>query len=567
MSWQRLEASAVDAELVEGQEARVADPLWLLGRQWQVGEFSGEDAASPLLVEAKVRHFPVTRVRTGAPDAGGPVIEREPSGVPLEVVVECEDVRSGAAGVRLAAEAGLQLLRTLGAGAAADAAAKALRQAYPLTLPPDDGLDPVGRRELALLARRSFDARGLSAAHTAGTAPARIPVAALEAWATWYDELVNEPPPGAGAWDPARMEYGFQIAAGLDDKHELQLAAPEYTGGHLDWFSVDVDLDAPDMAARGAATVHDLRVLPTPARFAGQAASRWWEVEDGSVSLVDLGAAPEDLARVTVAAYEASFGDDWFLIPCRLPVGVVACAQEVVVRDDFGDATTIRSAAELDGPGRVWRFFELSGDTSADAGDLRARRCPWLFIAPALAGVTHGRPVEEVVLRRDEVANLAWAGEARVESGAGRPIDRAARARAAAVPPPTAPEDAWRYTLASSVLEHQVPLVPVRSTVDGGLYLQRGRLATAVSRKVETRGAIGRILEPEKALLVHDDEVPATGVRITRSWQMARRVDGRWVLWMGRRKGPAPPMRSPGLTFDEVIQDQGPSAPSSTSSP
>jgi hypothetical protein len=554
VSWQRLESSAVDAELMEGQEARVADPLWLLGRQWQVGEFSGEDAASPLLVEATVHHYPVTRVRTGPPDAGGPVIARAAAGAPLETVVEREEVRSGAAGARMAAEAGLQLLRALGTGAAAEDAAAALRKAYPLALPADDGLDPVGRAQLALLARRSFDARSLRAALRAGKAPAGVPAAALDAWEAWYDALVSEPPPGTGAWDPGRMEYAFQVAAGLDAKSELRLAAPEYVGGHLDWFTVDLDLSGPDMATRGSATAHDLRVLPTPARFAGQAASRWWEVEDGAVSLVDLGAAPEDLARVAVAAYEATFGDDWFLVPCGLPAGVVARVQRVTVTDDYGEVTTIRSAAELDGPGRVWRFFELTGDASADAKTLASRRCPWLFLAPALPGVNQGRPVEEVVLRRDEASNLAWAGVARVEGAAGRTIDRAARARADAAPPPTAPEDAWRYLLASPVLEHQVPLVPVRSTTDGGLYLQRGRLATAVSRTVTTRGALGRILEPETALLIHDDEVPATGVRITRSWQMARQADGGWVLWMGRRKGPASPVRSPGLVFDEVIQ-------------
>ena len=65
MTWQRLEATTVDADLTEGQEARIADPLWLLGKQWQVGELTGEDAASPILVEAIVEHAPVTRVRIG----------------------------------------------------------------------------------------------------------------------------------------------------------------------------------------------------------------------------------------------------------------------------------------------------------------------------------------------------------------------------------------------------------------------------------------------------------------------------------------------------------------------
>ena len=121
-------------------------------------------------------------------------------------------------------------------------------------------------------------------------------------------------------------------------------------------------------------------------------------------------------------------------------------------------------------------------------------------------------------------------------------------------PPPAVPDDAWLYRLSTPVPEHQVPLVPVRSTVDGGLYLQRGRIAVAADEEVATRGALGRILEPQTALLVHDDEVPATGVRVTRSWQMARQADGGLVLWVGRRKRPAGAARSPALVFDEVVQ-------------
>ena len=46
MSWRRLEGTNVDPEMTEGLSARLADPLWALARQWQVGEFHGEDAAS-----------------------------------------------------------------------------------------------------------------------------------------------------------------------------------------------------------------------------------------------------------------------------------------------------------------------------------------------------------------------------------------------------------------------------------------------------------------------------------------------------------------------------------------
>ncbi len=65
-------------------------------------------------------------------------------------------------------------------------------------------------------------------------------------------------------------------------------------------------------------------------------------------------------------------------------------------------------------------------------------------------------------------------------------------------------------------------------------------------------GALGRILEPGRPLLIYDEEVPATGARVTRTWQMARSADGQVVVWVGRRKRAGRPLRAPGLVFDEV---------------
>jgi hypothetical protein len=361
------------------------------------------------------------------------------------------------------------------------------------------------------------------------------------------------------------MEYGFQVAAGVGLQREVQLTAPEYTGGSLDWYSFDVATGGLPMGASGELTAHTLRVVPTPARFAGQAASRWWQVENRDVWFGDITTAPEDLARAAVAAYGAVAGDDWFLAPCRLPSGVLVRGRQVRVLDTFGEAHTIRSCAEQDGPARVWRFFELTGDTSA-VEDLRGRPravasdlsepatlCPWLFLPPVLAGRTESRPIEEVALLRDEAANLGWAAELRVESAAGRVVDRAALARAALMPTPGPSGDAWRYRLTTPVPDHYVPLVPLH-TVDGGLSLRRGRLAVAVDgSEVATRGAIGTILEAGGPLSIHDEEIPSTGASVTRTWQMARTGDGGVVVWVGRRKSAGRPRRSPGLGFDEVI--------------
>src|SRR6185436_16375234 len=93
-SWTRLEPRARSGDMQSGLEARVHDPLWLLGRQWQLGEFQGEDAGSPVWTRL---HAEVTAV-----PAANPLQGQE---MPLEAMVERDDV--GVMDCRSAAEAGL----------------------------------------------------------------------------------------------------------------------------------------------------------------------------------------------------------------------------------------------------------------------------------------------------------------------------------------------------------------------------------------------------------------------------------------------------------------------------
>ena len=44
----RVRPDGSGGNLAQALEARVHDPLWALGRQWQLGELQGEDAGSPI---------------------------------------------------------------------------------------------------------------------------------------------------------------------------------------------------------------------------------------------------------------------------------------------------------------------------------------------------------------------------------------------------------------------------------------------------------------------------------------------------------------------------------------
>ena len=56
----RLEPRAShQADLQRGFMAEIADPAWFVGRQWQMGEHQGEDAASPVLVRVSYSRRPL----------------------------------------------------------------------------------------------------------------------------------------------------------------------------------------------------------------------------------------------------------------------------------------------------------------------------------------------------------------------------------------------------------------------------------------------------------------------------------------------------------------------------
>src|SRR6185295_3387110 len=114
----KLEPQCRNADMTAGLQARTYDPLWLLARQWQTGEFLGEDNGSPIATQWRGECAPLTRYQPGQLAAGatadGQPFDRR--AIPLETVVEREAARPGENSVdklRFAVEAGQHFLRML----------------------------------------------------------------------------------------------------------------------------------------------------------------------------------------------------------------------------------------------------------------------------------------------------------------------------------------------------------------------------------------------------------------------------------------------------------------------
>ncbi len=284
-------------------------------------------------------------------------------------------------------------------------------------------------------------------------------------------------------------------------------------------------------------------------RFPGAPAERFWEFEDAAVDLGAVSAAAEDLGRLVTVEFASAFGNDWYTAPIRARYGSLVGVHSLVVGDTFGERYLIEPPPVEAPPAAAWRLFSLSdAELRAGAGPVAG----YLLLAPVLAGSSDGEAIEEMLLLRDEMANLGWAVERVVEGADGRPRNRgfeyASAVSAAAEESLSSPAELV-YRLQTEVPAHWLPLVPVREP-SGEVVLARGSLLTQDGSKRPIT-ALGRLLEPEvRPWTLHQEEVPRAGLRIARVPATARWVNGAAMAWVSRRVGPGGGEGSSGLKFD-----------------
>ena len=228
-TWSKLEPMATNDDVTESLQARIADPLWMLARQWQFNELQGEDAGSPIGVALKVTGLPVTTLRH--PGGAVPDIALPAPFAPVEALVEHEQVLP--VHPKLNAQAGQQLMRMLRAASLGGTSA-ALVDHYPapLAAPDDPVADNAGFVWNALLDHRAVDALAFAGdvKALAGSRPALETFSAtvgvgaaqttawcdlVERWLVWLADLaLDGTAPGASPyWKPQRLEYAFALGA------------------------------------------------------------------------------------------------------------------------------------------------------------------------------------------------------------------------------------------------------------------------------------------------------------------------------------------------------------------
>jgi hypothetical protein len=346
----RLEADPALSDLARGFTAETADPLWLLGRQWQLGEHQGEDASSPVGVACRARLTPID------PAQGQPL--SDPQRVPAQALVESEPDEFWTPGRRVSIG---RLVTAAASGALPDDPALLLAG---LSVPYDllNGTGPDG---LLLWRRR----------------------AELSLPDEWFGPIRPPDMEPADMWDSAEFAYSATFTAG-----DTTLTLDRHDGGELDWHSVDAS--AP--LAADPSPPDPVSMYPARLQYPGAPLPRWWQIEDAKV---DIGGYPPDrsqFATLLLIDLITSHSDDWFRFPIAALAGHIVTLEEVIVTDSFGETWPLA-------PPTDWSLFATAG---LDPRSLVI----WATAATPLAGPVR----DEVVVGIDEDANLVWAVERRV---------------------------------------------------------------------------------------------------------------------------------------------------------
>jgi len=607
-AWNRLEPRARKQDFDDVLRCAVHDPLWMLTRQWQFGEFQGEDTGSAIFAKIKMQSTQITRYKSV-----NEAKETYTDSIPAETKVESELPQLDYHCRVKSANHFMKLLKLSFSGAVVANAfsysnyLQQLKTIYPISFPEqiantdDHAATVIKLRTLVNNPLNSFLAANGSqwfdgvllyhayknnAATTVDSAilfsDHKPPFTkALDDYAAWFEKtyLPSHNNSGKGAWINEQLEYQFAVSFPEKEKANTVLKAEEYYSGDMEWYSFDVAADTEDIVGLSGDAAADelsvmnekiLTVIPTLAKYGGMPHPRWWQFEDGNIDLGNIDADTTDISKLIVSEYGLIYGNDWLVVPYSLPVGSLTTIPGIVITDVFGERTLIKPAIQGDTDDwTAWGLFNLTVRHADNSKNVKADTR--LFLPPCVVKTQESEPVEEIHLIKDEMANMVWAIETRINSLAGSNVEGNTAANSLKnaielIEPPVpaiAPDEnaMFKYTLENTVPENWIPFIPVHIKDSyRSIQLQRASMprwfknSYAPVRPLTSllRNGIGNNDKVTAPMFVNEEEVPRAGARVSSNYQRTRWYNGKTVNWLGKRKNMGRGEGSSGLQFDSL---------------
>ena len=285
--WNRLEGRPRTADFTRALRAEARDALWMLTRQWQMGEFRGDDAGAPVMGRI---HTSATRLDKYRPNDH--TVEKFEDNIPIEAKVESRAINFSSADRILSLDIrllmGRQWLKLV--GKIGDYKKEFIAK-YPIQ-PPDPTREedahicahPEVWQSFAAAAGRLMDGASLyfylkgDPARRAYDGIAVAPAHEIEIdrqasrFMAWFEGLYYQPQ-HTDAWDPSRLEYRFACSTPTAQGEKVY-TTDEYYQGRLDWYNFDIDKQSnglgeiPGTAAQKVAEVTQ-SLIPEPIVYAG----------------------------------------------------------------------------------------------------------------------------------------------------------------------------------------------------------------------------------------------------------------------------------------------------------
>lgn len=574
--------------------AEVRDALWMLCKQWQMGEFLGDDAGSPIYAKMHVKREPITKYQLGEN-----TVQQFNPNIPLETTVERRAFPFSAGNQIMSLDLRIQMGRRW-LKMIPQAFAQQFKDKYKIASP-----DPTKKEDSFVCAHaevwQQFNAMSGRAMDGAAfyfhlkKSPANLAsdgIAGLSptqksdmdtaggSFVDWFERLYIQPGEKEGdAWLPERLEYQFACAVPGGDGEEKVLAAEHYYQGRLDWYNFDWDKSRKNLGELldplpQAPTANEYitrSFIPTPLRFNGMPDSRWWAFEDGKTNFGDIKPGTTDLPKLLLIEFGLVYANDWFLLPYTVPTGSALNIQGLAITNTFGERFWIEPAGSgVDKTWQRWGMFNLNiKGQAAEPADMT------LLILPTVPKVLEGKPLEAMTLMRDEMANMVWGIETTVPMPHGSTqsgniaaaefhthLQELLDKQLALTPPP--PKDwkaPFRYDIMTTVPENWIPFVP-EHVPSSNRQIQLRRAAMPRFLEHDPAPTYERV-RPRTTLLregldinhpyhLHEEEVSRAGTQVLQAFQRTRWTNGQVIVWLGVRKQTGRGEGHSGLAFDGV---------------
>ena len=325
--------------------------------------------------------------------------------------------------------------------------------------------------------------------------------------------------------------------------------------------------------------------IPVKASFPAAPARRLWEYEDRRVHFGNLSNDDvSQLASAVMMEYVSMYSNDWMIVPVEVEPGTVANVASIEITDCFGTKRTIRHSAELRdeviaqvGPSVPfsdrWSLFSSTRARAYDKTDFRS--VSGLLFPSSLLRVGESEPVEQVQFMRDEMANMVWGVEERIDDECGGSLDGKTmsdkvldiidREKGDKVEPDAAAD--FTYLVQNRVPVHWIPFIPQPASGPVGreIRFRRARMPLYYKGQFEWARPSTSILAIERngkavqPCYLNEEEVLAYGTKVTLSVQRTRWSSGKTFLWRGYAKKISGYQANSGLMFDELRAiDKGP---------